>query len=62
MSDEWTEADDAIEEVRAIRRQMWAEFDDDPKKLIAHLRELEKQYADRMIDAPNRDKKGKSAA
>ena len=50
MSDDWTEADDAVEEVRAIRRQIWAEFDDDPKKLIAFHMELDKRFAQRMSE------------
>jgi hypothetical protein len=62
MTEPWTEADDVIEEVREIRRRISAQFDDDPGKLIAHLMELDKQYADRMLKAPERDKKGKSAA
>jgi hypothetical protein len=50
MSEEWTEADDVVEEVRQIRREIWAEFDNDPDKLIAYYTELDKQYADRMIE------------
>jgi hypothetical protein len=62
MSEEWTEADDVVEEVRQIRRDIWAQFDNDPEKLIAYYTELDKQYADRMIDTPTADKRGKSAA
>jgi hypothetical protein len=62
MSDEWTEADDVVEEVRRIRREIWAEFDNDPAKVLAYYRELDKEYADRMIDVPSPDKQGKSAA
>jgi hypothetical protein len=62
MSDEWTEADDAVEEVRQIRREIWAQFDNDPEKLVAYYTELDKQYADRMIDTPGTNKQGKSAA
>lgn len=60
MSEEWTAADDVVEEVRQIRREIWAQFDNDPEKLIAYYTELDKQYADRMIDAPARQ--GKPAA
>ena len=62
MSDEWTAADDAIEEVREIRRQIWARFDNDPKKLIAHYVELDKQLPPSRIAPPRRRKDGKSAA
>jgi hypothetical protein len=62
MTDEWTEADDVIEEVREIRRQMWAEFDYDTEKMAAYFMELDKKYADRMLNAPAPSTKDKSAA
>ena len=37
-------ADQAIEEIRAVRRRISAEFDHDIDKYFAHLRELEKEY------------------
>jgi hypothetical protein len=41
MSDEeWTAADDAVEEVREVRRQLWERFDNDPVKYGDYLREL----------------------
>jgi hypothetical protein len=44
MSDEnWTAADDVIEEVREVRRRLWERFDNDPEKYIAYLRELSTQ-------------------
>jgi hypothetical protein len=61
MSGERTEADDGVEEVRQIRREIWAQFDNDSEKLIAHYTELDKQYADRMIDAPPPARRGKPA-
>jgi hypothetical protein len=37
---EWTEEIDAtIEEIREIRRKMWAEFDNDPYKFSAYMME-----------------------
>ena len=36
MKDDWTEADDVIEEVWEIRRQIWARFDNDPDKVSAY--------------------------
>lgn len=62
MPDDWTEADDVLEEVRAIRRQIWEEFDNDPHKLLAHLRELERDYKGPFIQLPKREDDGKSAA
>ena len=44
---EWI--DPAIEEIRAVRRRISAQFDHDPDKLVAHYMELQKQYADRLI-------------
>jgi hypothetical protein len=62
MSEEWTEADDAIEEVHEIRRRIWAQFDNDPEKVVAHYMELDKLYADRMIKPPPAENEGKPAA
>jgi hypothetical protein len=55
---EWN--DPAIEEIRAVRRRISAQFDHDPDKLVAHYMELQKQYADRLIgsskdSAPKKD-------
>jgi uncharacterized protein YdeI (BOF family) len=63
MSEEWTEADDVVEEVRQIRREIWAGFDNDPDKLIGYYAELDKQYADRMIEVERKPRQqDKSAA
>lgn len=62
MSEEWTEADDVVEEVRQIRREIWAQFDNDPDRLIAYYTVLDKQYADRGLASPETSKQGKSAA
>lgn len=37
-------ADQAIEEIREVRRRISAEFDHDIAKYAAHLREMEKGY------------------
>jgi hypothetical protein len=52
MSDQGMDFDHAIEDVRAARRQLWAEFDNDPVKLGEYLSEYEKQFADRLILTP----------
>jgi len=62
MSDEWTEADDAIEEVREIRRKIWARFDNDHKKLIEHYIERDKHYVGPRIEPPGRSNKDRPAA
>ncbi len=62
MSDEWTEADDIIEEIWEIRRQMWARFDNDPKKLGAYIRELEKSYKGPFFELPEQESRGEPAA
>lgn len=51
--EEWTEADDAIEEVWEIRRQIWAQFDNDPEKVIAYYIELDKHYTGPKIEPPS---------
>jgi hypothetical protein len=62
IDEEWTAADDAIEEVREIRRQLWARFDNDPVKLGEYLMELQKQHPERLRDPRTRNQAGKSAA
>lgn len=46
----WTGADDAVEEVRAIRMQISARFDHDLDKLAEHYMERQKRHGDRLID------------
>jgi hypothetical protein len=62
VEEPWTAADDAIEEVREIRRKISAQFDDDPVKLVEYYMELDKQYQHRLVDPRIRRKQGKSAA
>ncbi|HYW13033.1 MAG TPA: hypothetical protein VE871_13830 [Longimicrobium sp.] len=62
MNEEWTEADAAIEEIREIRRQIWARFDNDPKKLIQHYIERDKQHVGPRIEVPARHKNGRFTA
>jgi hypothetical protein len=65
MNDEqWTAADDAVEEVREVRRQLWERFDNDPVKYGDYLRELCNDLARAgliKVQAP-RGKTEKSAA
>lgn len=46
----WTEADEVIEEVREIRCRISERFDHDPVKLVDYYMEVQKQYADRLVD------------
>lgn len=54
MSDEeWTAADEAVEEVREVRRRLWERFDNDPAKYSAYLCELHAQLVrEGWIKAP----------
>lgn len=52
MSEEWTEADDVIEEVREIRRKILARFGNDPRRLVEHYIEFDKHYPGPRIDPP----------
>jgi transposase InsO family protein len=63
MSDEWTAADDAVEEVREIRRRIWERFDNDPEKYIAYLQQVHHQLLrEGWVEAPPRPRQDKSAA
>ncbi len=42
-------SDKAIEEIRKVRKEISAEFDNDPKKLIEHYIELQDQYKERLV-------------
>lgn len=62
--EEWTAADDAVEEVREVRRELWECFDNDPAKYGAFLRDLCEQLvrAD-VVKGPLVDgRQGRSAA
>jgi hypothetical protein len=41
--------DPIIERIRAVRHQISAEYNHDPKKLLAHYRRMEKRYKGRML-------------
>jgi len=42
-------SDPVIDEIRAVRSRISAQFDHDPAKLVAHYMELQKRHADRLI-------------
>lgn len=62
MYDEWTEADDAVEEIWEIRRKIWERFDNDPEKVITYYMELEKQHVGPRVEPPRKGKAEKPAA
>jgi hypothetical protein len=63
MKDAWTEADDAVEEVRKIRREISARFDHDPFRLAEFYMEYQEQFADRLIRADEeKSRRGRPAA
>lgn len=61
MREERTEADDVVDEVQRVKREISAEFDHDPAKLIAFLTEYQKQFADRLSQPPSEDSRAKLA-
>lgn len=60
MNEPWTAVDDAIEEIRTIRRQISARFNDDPAKLAQHYMQLQRRHADRLVYPPAKGQDGAS--
>ena len=46
---ERTLSDPVIDEIRAVRSRISAQFDHDPKKLVQYYMELQKRHADRLV-------------
>jgi hypothetical protein len=44
------QSDPVIDEIRAVRHRISAQFDHDPKRLVAHYMEFQKQYQARLIE------------
>lgn len=61
MNEPWTAADDAVEEVREIRRKISARFNHDPVKLVEHYIERQKRHGDRLVDTPKSKRQDESA-
>ena len=61
MKEPWTAVDDAVEEVREIRRQISARFDHDPVKLVEHYMERQKRHGDRLIYHPKSQRRDEPA-
>jgi hypothetical protein len=49
MSNPITIPDPVIDEVRAIRHRISAQFGHDPRKLVGHYMELQARHSDRLI-------------
>jgi hypothetical protein len=45
-------SDPVIDEVRAVRSRISAQFDHDPMKLVEHYMELQKRHGDRLLESP----------
>jgi len=45
--------DRAIEEIRAVRRKISAQYGHDTKALLKHYKELEAKYKNRIISKPS---------
>jgi hypothetical protein len=56
------DGEDLIDEIRAVRHSISAEFGHDPYKLVAYLMECQKEHADRLIPAPEGENWDRSAA
>jgi hypothetical protein len=57
--------DEGLKAVRAARKQISAEFDHDPTKLIAHLMKEQEKYRDRLlqpVDVKRRQAEGEASA
>jgi hypothetical protein len=56
-------ADPVIDRIREVRHEISARFGHDTAKLVAHYMELQEQYRDRLLQAPEPgDHTEKSAA
>jgi len=62
MKEPRSAVDDAVEEVRQIRRQISARFNHDPVKLAEHYMERQERHGDRLIDKPKSQRQEESAA
>lgn len=44
--------EDPIDQIRRVRHEISEQCDHDPRKLVEHYMELQKQHADRLISSP----------
>lgn len=44
--------DPVIDEIREVRRQISAQFDHDPKRMLEYYIEFQRQFGDRLVSPP----------
>jgi hypothetical protein len=57
-----SKTDPVIDEVREVRHQISERFGHDPERLVAYYMEMQEQYRDRLIRAPQEQPAGESSA
>ena len=57
-----TKHESPLERIRRVRQEISEEFGHDPHRLVAHYMELQKQYSDRLVHAPEPGPGGEAAA
>ena len=55
-------ADPVIDEIREVRHRISERFGHDPERLVAYYMEMQEQYRDRLIRAPQERTDDKTAA
>lgn len=55
-------ADPVIDEIREVRHRISERFGHDPERLVAYYMEMQEQYRDRLIRAPQEQRDDKTAA
>jgi len=55
-------ADPVIDEIREVRHRISERFGHDPERLVAYYMEMQEQYRDRLIRAPQEQHDDKTAA
>jgi hypothetical protein len=54
--------DPVIDEIREVRHRISERFGHDPERLVAYYMEMQEQYRDRLIRAPQKETGDKTAA
>jgi hypothetical protein len=58
-----TQRDPVVDEIRAIRHRISAQFDHDPARIVAYYQEIQRQFQDRLIQpGSGSDREGTPAA
>ena len=51
-------SDPVIEEIREVRHRISARFGHDPERLFEHYMQVQKEYQERLVDAPKAHRTG----